>query len=472
MIFNELSFILFFLFSLLGSWWLNKNHIQARNLFLLLVSYIFYASWDYRFCILLFVSTCIDYFFGHKIYNAKTKLSKKRFLRIAICLNLLMLFTFKYCNFFVDSASTFLTNLGLLSNPYMLNIFLPVGISFYTFQSMSYSLDIHKGKLKPSNNFFNFAVYVSFFPQLLAGPIEKAKNFLPQFDVKRTITPIEIKNAFRQILWGFFMKLGVADNIAPYVDQVFSEPSNFDSLSLFVGSLLFSLQLYGDFAGYSHLAIGLAALLGFQLSQNFNYPFFSKTVVEAWQRWHISLTSWIGVYVFRPLLFRLKGIRNIMMRDIVSINILFFLTALWHGPKITFLVWGFIHATVYIIDSNRKSYFIKPIWLRVIMTFIALSISNIVFRTESLSHLVEYYQHLASFNFSQQVIDVIPRLDFVLLSIYIFILIVIEYLGQRNDHPLKNIKWHFSLRWSAYLILTLIVIDNFVKRETFIYFQF
>jgi len=472
MSFNEIAFIFFFFLCIALTWILNSKKIKYRNIFLLIASYIFYGSWDYRFCILLFISTIIDYYYGLRIFKSNNKSTKKRYLYVALFLNVFILFIFKYLNFFVESLTEVLHNMNLGINTVSLNIFLPIGISFYTFQSMSYSIDIYKGKIKPCDNFINFAGFVSFFPQLIAGPIEKANQFLPQFFEKRNLDFNSIINGLRQILWGFFMKLAVADNIAPYVDQVFSNPEQYDSISLFTGALLFSIQLYGDFSGYSHIAIGLAALLGFKLSQNFNYPFFSKSIVEVWRNWHITLISWIGIYIFRPLKYKLKFIKNVVLRDIVSVNILFLITGLWHGPQLTFIVWGLIHATLYIIDSNRRSYFLKNKIIRMLITFVIVSLANVVFRTNSISNLLSYYKALFSFNLDTRGPKILSQTDLSILSFYIFIFFSIEWLRRKYSHPLKNLNWPILLRWPLYLILTLIVIDNFVVRENFIYFQF
>ena len=399
MLFNSVEYLLFIpaVFSIY--WFLTQNNLKVQNTFLLISSYFFYAWWDWRFLFLIFFSTMVDYFAGLKIYSAKNNFQKKLFLWLSIILNLGLLSFFKYYNFFIDSFYGLFSFFGFSDNYSTLQIILPVGISFYTFQTMSYPLDIYFRKLKPTKDFIAFASFVSFFPQLIAGPIERAKNLLPQVLNSRIFDYDKSIHGLNLILYGMFKKVVIADSLAWRVDYCFENYHSLDGGVLLLGIIYFSIQLYCDFSGYSDIAIGSGKILGFDLIPNFKYPFFSTTISEFWRRWHISLSSWFHDYLFVPLSlkFRDHGRTGVCLAIIITYVII----GLWHGPDNKFIIFGFINALYFIcpiivnvrIDKiltlNNLAYSILNSFRR-LRTFILFSVSLVFFRSPSTNDGFEY----------------------------------------------------------------------------------
>ena len=341
MLFNSIEFFIFSTIVFFTYWFLLNKKLYLQNLFILISSYSFYAWWDWRFLFLILFSTCVDYICAKKIYSHRKSYLKKRYLSFSIIINIGILLYFKYFNFFVESWIDLMMKIGFsVENLRNFNIILPVGISFYTFQTISYSLDVYYGKIKPSNNFISFASFVSFFPQLVAGPIERAKNLMPQILKKRIFKIQNIKAGLILIFWGLFKKIVIADSLGVYVDFIFNNYPVLNGGILFLGMIYFSFQLYCDFSGYSDIAIGSAKLLGFELISNFKYPFFSTNPVEFWNRWHISLSSWIRDYLYNPIaIFFLRSFNHPFTKYVPHI-ITMLIIGFWHGANWTFVVFG------------------------------------------------------------------------------------------------------------------------------------
>ena len=480
MLFNSIEYILFLLIVLCIYWSLKK--IAYQNLFLLIASYLFYSLWDYRFLSLIVLSSISDYILGILIYESKTERKKNLYLFLSLFINLGILFFFKYFNFFIDSFNILLGNFNSEDTWSTLNIILPVGISFYTFQTLSYSIDIYKNRIKPTRNIINFFTYVSFFPQLVAGPIERASSLLPQFKNKRSINYSTSVDGLRQILAGLFKKVVIADNCAVYTDIIFTNYENLDSASLIIGAILFSFQLYCDFSGYSDIAIGSARLLGFELMKNFATPFFSTNISDLWRRWHISLSTWFRDYLYFPLTFKLRnlGMKGIYISTIISFTII----GLWHGANWNYIVFGFLHALAIVYELRtekiRKFYkkkfptlLYKP--LSIILTFLYWTFTCIFFRSESLPDSFNYISGIfTSSTITGPVfsIDIFIKNTGYLVFIYISILLILEWLNQEGSHLLSKMPKNNIIRWNYYILLILLVIAFFGEEVNFIYFQF
>ncbi|MDC1365328.1 MBOAT family protein, partial [Algibacter sp.] len=337
MLFNSLEFFIFLSVVFILYWFVFKKHLKAQNILLLVASYVFYGIWDWRFLSLILLSTIVDYFVGIKIDSNTDKQLRKRWLWVSVLFNVGLLGFFKYYNFFVDSWIDMFSIMGYtMESTWTLKVILPVGISFYTFQTMSYSFDIYYKKLKPTTNFLSFAAFVSFFPQLVAGPIERASNLLHQITNKRTFNYNQSVSGLKLIFWGLFKKIVIADALAPIVDDIFANYSTYPASTLILGVTLFSFQVYGDFSGYSDIAIGTAKLFGIELMSNFKFPNFSRNVAEYWQRWHVSLSTWFRHYIYIPL----GGSRGSKLKSVRNICIIFLVSGFWHGANWTFIFWG------------------------------------------------------------------------------------------------------------------------------------
>ncbi|MTI38279.1 MBOAT family protein, partial [Fulvivirga lutimaris] len=354
MIFNSFEFLLFLPFCFITYWFVFQRHLKAQNFFLLFVSYVFYGWWDWRFLSLIAFSSLVDFIAGQQIEKSKTKTRRRFFLWSSILTNLGFLGFFKYFNFFSESFTDLLQLIGFQANLWSLNVILPVGISFYTFQTMSYTIDLYRGHLKAEKDLVAFFAYVSFFPQLVAGPIERAVNLLPQFKISRKFTYKNGADGMRLIFWGLFKKVVIADNCAIFVDEVFLNYTQASSSELILGSFFFAFQIYGDFSGYSDIAIGTAKLLGFNLMTNFKTPYFSRDMAEFWRRWHISLSTWFRDYVYIPL----GGSRVNKKRAVINTFIIFIVSGFWHGANWTFIIWGALNALYFLplllLGKNRK----------------------------------------------------------------------------------------------------------------------
>ncbi|MBN9337451.1 MAG: MBOAT family protein, partial [Chryseobacterium sp.] len=353
MLFNSLSFAIF-LPIVFVLYWLTKAR-RKQNILLMIASYYFYACWDWRFLFLLAFSTFLDYYTGLKIEKSQKKSSKKFWFWLSVGVNLGFLGFFKYYNFFAESFAELFAGFGFQINPWVLKIILPVGISFYTFHGLSYVIDIYKERIKAEKSWIDYALFVSFFPLLVAGPIERATHLLPQIKRERNFSYSNAVDGLRQILWGLFKKMVVADNCAYYANMIFNDYHNYTGVTLIFGAVLFAFQIYGDFSGYSDIALGTARLFGFDLLRNFSYPYFSRDIAEFWRRWHISLSSWFRDYLYIPL----GGSKGGNWMRIRNTFIIFIVSGFWHGANWTFIIWGFLNALFImpsiILKTNRNN---------------------------------------------------------------------------------------------------------------------
>ena len=407
MLFNSIEFLLFLPTVFILYWFIfNKNH-KSQNCLVLLSSYIFYGWWDYRFLFLILLSTIVDYIIGLNIPKQGSEKNHKLLLWCSVLFNISVLGFFKYYNFFVDSWIDLFSSIGYeIKSVWTLNIILPVGISFYTFQTMSYTIDIYKKKLEPTKDFISFACFVSFFPQLVAGPIERATNLLPQILKKREFKYEEGIQGLRLVLWGMFKKVVIADSLAPMVDNIFGNYQDLGGGTLMLGAIFFAFQIYCDFSGYSDIAIGTSKLFGFKIMTNFKFPYFSRNIGEFWRKWHISLSTWFRDYLYIPL----GGSKQGKWLSIRNIFIIFLVSGFWHGANWTFIFWGLFHSILFIIsflfNTNRKYKFSilgenkllpSPIeFLKVLSTFFFVTIGWIFFRSDTISGSFDYLNKIIS----------------------------------------------------------------------------
>jgi len=405
MLFNSIEYLIF-LPIVFALYWSLSHKLKLQNLLILIASYFFYALWDYRFLSLIIISSLTDFIIGLKLSKAEKPLVRKILLIISLTVNLGFLFVFKYCNFFIESFADLVSLLGLQPNYSTLNIILPVGISFYTFQTLSYTIDIYRDKLKPSKSPLNFFTYVTFFPQLVAGPIERASNLLPQIEKERTFSYDMAKDGMRQILWGLFKKVAIADNCALLVNPIFNNYQDCGGGILFLGAILFAFQIYGDFSGYSDIAIGTAKLFGVNLMQNFATPYFSRDIAEFWRRWHISLSTWFRDYLYIPL----GGSRVSKILQLRNIFAIFLVSGFWHGANWTFIFWGGIHAMCYIpqvfsktnrrfLDWVAKGRYLPNLYelYRILLTFFIVTLAWVFFRAPSINDAFSYLINIFNF---------------------------------------------------------------------------
>lgn len=474
MLFNSIDFAYFLPIVLLLFWLLSKN-LKAQNLVLLLASYVFYGWWDWRFLSLIALSSFADYIIGIRLHKAQT--NRKYWLVLSLVINLGMLAFFKYADFFAQSFSDAFSLFGQHIEVNRLNIILPVGISFYTFQTLSYTLDIYKRKLEPTKSLVSFLAFVSFFPQLVAGPIERASNLLPQFFQNKKIKSDLFVAGLQQMLWGFFKKMVIADNCAIIVDQIFNQAPEYSGLTLFIGAIFFGFQIYGDFSGYSDIAIGTAKLFGFNLSQNFAFPYFSRDIAEFWRKWHISLSSWFKDYLYIPL----GGSRASKAKTIRNIFIIFLVSGFWHGANWTFVFWGFAHALLFVplfvLNKNRtftqNNHNLSPINLwRMLSTFVLVCLAWILFRAQNIEQAIFIYGKI--FDFTSWTSPSLEGFNSTIIISMIVFLLVVEWNNKKEINPLKNIdKLPAVVRWLFYSFL-LFCISMFSPTQElpFIYFQF
>ena len=481
MYFNSINYILFFLIVFSIYWFLLGNNLKKQNILLWVVSYIFYAFWDWRFMFLLLFSTVLDYFTGIKIASSSKEAYRKIWLWSSITINLGFLGFFKYYNFFIESFSSILTQFGVHANPWTLQIILPVGISFYTFHGLSYVIDIFYKRIEPEKGFVNYAVFVSFFPLLVAGPIERATHLLPQIKSNRILDKNKLGSGLRQILWGLFKKVVIADNCAYFVNDIFNQYQQLHSFTLIVGVILFAFQIYGDFSGYSDIALGSARMLGIELLTNFSFPYFSRDIAEFWRRWHISLTTWFRDYVYIPL----GGNKGTIFTKVRNTFIIFILSGLWHGANWTFVVWGLLN-TIYFLPlllsgKNRTHLNIVGLgergltfreFYQIFFTFTLTCIAWIFFRSNSIIDAFNYFKQIIFFNggFNFE----LSSLQFRILVFLLILFITIEWLGRKNIYALEKIGLGRPLivRYLFYYFLIAIIIFIGGHPETFIYFQF
>lgn len=478
MLFNSIEFAIFLPIIFLLYWYVSKNNLKLQNILLLFASCFFYACWDYRFLFLLLFSILLDYYTGIQIHNAKKIRVKKAWFWFSIVVNIGFLGLFKYYNFFIESFATGLSALGVNANTLSLKLILPVGISFYTFHGLSYLIDIYKDRIKPEKDFINYALFVSFFPLLVAGPIERATHLLPQIDKKRKFSYSSAVDGMRQILWGLFKKIVVADNCAIVANNIFDNYQEMNGAVLLIGGIFFAFQIYGDFSGYSDIAIGTARLFGINLLKNFSYPYFSRDIAEFWRKWHISLTTWFRDYIYIPL----GGSRVSKWKVLRNTFIIFLVSGFWHGANWTFLVWGAIHALLYIplilSGNNRKNtnlvasntwYPSFKEFFQMFFTFNLVVFAWIFFRAETIEKALLYFNGM----FEIVTFEAYTRIFNYQENIFILILILVEWFQRRKEHGLdiQFIKQTW-LRRFIYLVIVLMIVWFMGKNESFIYFQF
>lgn len=478
MFFNSLDFAIFLPTVFLLYWFVVNKNLKAQNFLIVLASYIFYGWWDWRFLSLIFFSTLVDYLVGLGLAKQEDILKRKILLWTSIIINLGFLGFFKYYNFFLDNFISAFSFFGSEIKSNSLHIILPVGISFYTFQTLSYSIDVYKRKLEPTKDFIAFSAFVSFFPQLVAGPIERATNLLPQFYKKRNFDYSKAVDGMRQILWGLFKKMVIADNCAEFANLIFNNSSEYSGSTLVLGALFFSFQIYGDFSGYSDIAIGTSRLFGFNLMRNFNFPYFSRDIAEFWRRWHISLSTWFRDYLYIPL----GGSRGSNWIKIRNIFIIFVVSGFWHGANWTFVAWGLLNAIYFLplllTKSNRThldtvaSGKLVPsfrAFFSMILTFGMIVFAWIFFRADSITHAFSYISKIFSSSLFR-----IPEIRpyFFILAIMVFVLI--EWIGRENQYAIEKLglKWSKPMRYVMYYMIVLIIFWFAGKEQQFIYFQF
>jgi len=478
MLFNSIDFGIFLPIVFVIYWLISKKNISIQNLLLLVASYVFYGWWDWRFLLLVLFSTIVDFSIGIALENEKKELRRRILLWTSIAVNLGFLGFFKYYNFFIENFVDAFSFLGYSISHRSLGIILPVGISFYTFQTLSYTIDVYNGKLKTTRDFIAFAAFISFFPQLVAGPIERATNLLPQFCSERKFDYSKAIDGLRQILWGLFKKVVIADNCAEYANLIFNNSSNYSGSTLLLGAVLFTFQIYGDFSGYSDIAIGTSRLFGFSLMKNFAFPYFSRDIAEFWRRWHISLSTWFRDYLYIPL----GGSRGGEWMKLKNTLIIFLVSGFWHGANWTFIVWGGLNAIYFFISSkiiknSRNSDIVAKgrllpstrEFMQILFTFSLTVFAWIFFRSDNMGHAASILDQIFSFS-TISLPELLPYNLFILISI----LLIIEWGGRENQYGLEKLglNWNRPLRLSFYYGCVLVIFLFGGKEQEFIYFQF
>lgn len=469
MLFNSLEFVLF-LPTVFYLYWLLRRSVKLQNLFIVVCSYLFYGWWDWRFLLLIAFTTLCSY--GSGLLMEKKETFRRVFCGANIIVNLGILFLFKYYDFFADSLVTLLSVFGLKTHPVTLSLILPVGISFYTFQAIGYTIDVYRRQIPAARDIVAFFAFLSFFPQLVAGPIERASRLYPQFLKKRFFDEQLAISGCRLILWGFFKKIVIADGAAEIVDAVFSDIAGYNTTALWLTALLFAFQIYGDFSGYSDIAIGTARLFGIRLMKNFDAPYFSKSIPEFWQRWHISLNTWFRDYLYIPL----GGSRGSRSKHIRNILIVFLVSGLWHGADWTFIAWGLYHALFFLPRVWLGKNFMKSVsfpWFSIGVTFVIVILGWVLFRADSMLEAWDFYQGLLGRNNAADLMG-FPLKRALKYLLAIGVMMTVEYL--ETYHYARFSFLHQPsfriLRWVSYLLFTLWILFSYEVEQSFIYFQF
>jgi alginate O-acetyltransferase complex protein AlgI len=481
-LFNSFEFLLFLPILFILYWFVFNKKLSSQNGLVLVASYFFYGWWSWKFMGLLMLSTALDYAYGFWVASPNRK-KAKLFLWLSVINNLGILGIFKYYNFFAVQFQKGFDLLGLHTNPVLLQVALPIGISFYTFHGMSYVFDIYRGNQKPVRNFVDYAVFVSFFPLLVAGPIERASHLLPQVQKSRSFNYTQAVEGCRLILWGMFKKVVIADSLAGIVDEIFQNYQEHNGVTLIVGAIAFSFQIYGDFSGYSDIALGTAKLFGFELLSNFEFPYFSRDVAEFWRRWHISLSSWFRDYVYIPL----GGSKNGKYRAIRNTFIIFLVSGFWHGASWNFIAWGFIHACGFlpllllnrnrkhvtdVVAQDRKFPNLKELW-QMSTTFAFVSFAWIFFRADGMEMALDYIKHIGEsiVEYPGQFLT-IP--DVKMAFVYILPILFVDWYLRRDERILRAPKI-VRVRNMCYIFVSIVIIWYFFGSDesaNFIYFQF
>ncbi len=486
MLFNSLSFAVFFPLVFLLYWLATGKSYKAQNILLLVASYYFYACWDWRFLFLLIFSTLLDYFTGLKMQDAPDKRGRRFWFWLSVLVNLGFLGIFKYYNFFAESFASLLSQFGIEVSVWTLEVILPVGISFYTFHGLSYVIDIYNGRITAERNFMEYAVFVCFFPLLVAGPIERATHLLPQIKKERHFDYSRVVDGMRQILWGLFKKVVVADTCAQFANSIFAQYDTLNGSTLLLGGIFFAFQIYGDFSGYSDIALGTARMMGFELLRNFAFPYFSRDIAEFWRRWHISLSSWFRDYLYFPL----GGSKGGMWMRVRNTFIIFLVSGFWHGANWTFIIWGALNALYFmpllLTNKNRNNLEIvaqgkKLPGLRDLLamgsTFLLTVLAWIFFRAESVTQAFRYIRKI----FSESLFRLPDERAFIGITTHpamaillVCFLILVEWAGREHPYALSRFafRWPRPARWAFYYLLVVAVFLFMGKEQQFIYFQF
>ncbi|MDR1759596.1 MAG: hypothetical protein LBR60_03610 [Fibrobacter sp.] len=479
MLFNSITFAVFLPVVFLLYWFVFQRNLRLQNLFVVAASYVFYGWWDVRFLWLIaFTSFCS---WGCGLLMRRVSASGAKVLNIVnLVLNLGILGVFKYYNFFVESFISAFALFGIHLQPHTLHLILPVGISFYTFQALSYSIDVYKRKIEPTRDIISFFAYIGFFPLLVAGPIERATHLLPQFYKKRLFDYTQAADGMRQMLWGLFKKIVIADNCAAYVNMVFADPSGQSGFTLFLGAVFFAFQIYGDFSGYSDIAIGCARLFGISAMRNFAFPYFSRDIAEFWRKWHISLTTWFRDYVYIPL----GGSRVSKAKVVRNTFVIFLVSGFWHGANLTFIVWGAYHALLFLplilLHQNRK--YLDTVaagkifpgvreFFQMGLTFLLVVIGWVFFRADNMGQVFEYFRGMADFG-DLLGAGIYEKKLTLKCSIFILVMLFTEWLQREKQHGLDLIFMNPWCRRLIYAILIFCMIWFMGENEQFIYFQF
>ena len=478
MLFNSFAFLLYLPLTFL-LYWCVSGKLRRQNCFVVVASYVFYGWWDRRFVVLIAFATLLSYLSGILLDRLGNKRHRRIVLSVSVVVNLAVLGVFKYYNFFVENLQALLSPLGVRLDDVTVSLILPVGISFYTFQALSYSIDVYRGRIKATRDAPAFFAFISFFPQLVAGPIERATNLLPQFMKPRKFDYPVAVDGCRQILWGLFKKMVVADNCAVVVNQVFADYESFGGLNLWLAAVLFAFQIYGDFSGYSDIAIGTAKLFGIRLMRNFNIPYFSRDVAEFWRRWHISLTPWFRDYIYIPL----GGSRCRRGRVVRNTFVIFLVSGLWHGAEWTFVAWGVYHAMLFvplILSGRNRKYTGTPAptsifpamgeSLMMAQTFLLVLIGWVIFRADTLTDAFHFIARMFT------------DMHFTPMSIkernilWLVILIGVEWVQRHRSHafdfPETGLMSYRGVRWTVYYVFVFVCLVFCGTQGSFIYFQF
>lgn len=484
MLFNSIEYAIFLPLIFILYWFLTNRNLRLQNILILFASYYFYACWDWRFVFLLAFSTLLDYYTGIKMCASENEKARRFWFWLSICINLGFLGVFKYYNFFIESIADGFSLFGITLNPSTLSIILPVGISFYTFHGISYVIDIYKKRIKAERNLIDYSLFVSFFPLLVAGPIERATHLLPQLKKKREFDYSKAVSGMRQILWGLTKKVVIADSCAEFANQLFNNTGDYNGINLVLGALFFAIQIYGDFSGYSDIALGTARLLGIELLQNFSFPYFSRDIAEFWRRWHISLSTWFRDYLYIPL----GGSKVGIGMKVRNTFIIFLVSGFWHGANWTFIAWGALNAIYFLplllTNKNRTNIEIVASdsafpslkeMMSMLITFALVVFAWIFFRAENMSHAFLYIQRMFegiwTTSYDQNLFFEYWKWGIPYIIIGFF---MIEWLGRRNRFALETVpdKLPKALRIAMYYALVAAIFWYGGKEEQFIYFQF
>lgn len=480
MLFNSIEFAIFLPIVFFLYWFVTARNLKLQNLLIVISSFIFYGWWDWRFLSLLVFSASIDYFVGLSLAHQQEEKKRKLLLLISITVNLGLLCFFKYYNFFTESFAQAFSFFGQNISINSLKVVLPVGISFYTFQALSYSIDIYRKNLEPTRDMVAYFAFISFFPQLVAGPIERATHLLPQFYKERKFDYTKAVDGLRQILWGLFKKMVIADNCATLANQFFENHTQYTGSTLLLGAIFFAFQIYCDFSGYSDIAIGTSRLFGFSLMRNFAFPYFSRDIAEFWRRWHISLSTWFRDYVYIPI----GGSQGGTWLKVRNTFIIFIVSGFWHGANWTFIAWGFIHALYFIplllskqnrVNTNTiaEGKLIPSLkeFFQMLSTFSLTTLAWIFFRSASIVDAWDYLKRIFSFS-----LFTIPQLEKKQIVIIPFILLLaaVEWIQRDKQHALQldNTNLPRMIKWATYYCILFIIVFFAGNQQEFIYFQF